>query len=78
MTSAEQTVYDIAKNLKLTGLAWVPDSDEEKMTMIEDSDSGITYFLREGEEISSFSVKDILNDSVVLRYDNSGEEIKLR
>ena len=76
---SELTVVDMAKNLKLAGLAWVPGvEDRDRFTMIEDTDAGVTYFLKKGGKISSFSVEDILDDSVILSYNKNGEEIKLR
>ncbi|MBF0216180.1 MAG: hypothetical protein HQL30_04200 [Candidatus Omnitrophica bacterium] len=66
---------DLAKNLKISGLAWVPGT-RDRFALIEDTKTGITYFLQKGDTISSLVVDDILDDKVILKH--MSEEIILR
>jgi len=63
------------KNLKLVGISWL-DSPETASALIENTDSGGTYFLKNGEKLNEVSVKQIFSESVVLEF--QGEELELR
>jgi len=69
-------INSLAENLKIAGLSWTPGQDD-RSAMIEDTKTGITYFLREGDSISYFEIHKILKNSVILRYQDQ-EEIELR
>lgn len=70
---------DLAKKLskyKLVGVAWL-DLPESVSIMVEDTTSGMTYFLREGEKLDDVTVKTIYTDRVVFGYENEEITIKL-
>jgi hypothetical protein len=73
--NAGPRLTDLVKNLKIAGLSLLPETGE-RFAMIEDTSTGITYFLKEGDTLLNFNVSGILPDSVVLKYGN--DEIKLR
>ena len=70
-------IATLANNLKLAGLSWFPDK-KQQFAMIEDTNTGITYFLSEGDSFLSFVVYKIQRSSVILRYRGGEEEIELR
>jgi len=61
---------------KLVGVAWL-DLPESASIMLEDSESGLTHFLREGEKIEDVTVKTIYVDRVVFSYENEEIVFKL-
>ena len=65
----------LTEKLKLVGVSWL-DSPETASVMIEDSESGITYFVRQGEKVKDLTVKNIYTDRVVLTFE--GEEITIK
>ena len=70
---------DLAKKLskyKLVGVAWL-DLPESASVMVEDSATGMTYFLREGEKLDDVTIKAIYTDCAVLSYENEEITIKL-
>jgi hypothetical protein len=69
-------VGNMAKNLKVTGLSWTP-GDDNRYAMIEDTRSGVTHYLEEGDPILIFNVHKILEDSVIVRHKDK-EEIEIR
>ena len=73
----EQTkkIATLAEKLKLVGVSWL-DSPETASVMIEDTESGITYFVRQGEKVKDLTVKNIYTDRVVLTFE--GEEITIK
>jgi len=69
----------VAKKLskyKLVGVAWL-DLPETASVMIEDSTTGATLFLREGEKLDDVTIKAIYTDRAVLSYENEEITIKL-
>lgn len=73
------TKPDLAKKLskyKLVGVAWL-DLPESVSVMIEDTATGMTYFLREGEKLDDVTIKTIYTDRAVLSYENEEITIKL-
>mgnify|MGYP001612315549 FL=1 len=67
-------VVERTKDLKLVGISWL-DSAESASALIENTQSGMTYFLRTGDKVNDVSIKQIFADSVIVSYE--GEEIKL-
>ncbi|HPS20036.1 MAG TPA: hypothetical protein PKY78_03480 [Candidatus Omnitrophota bacterium] len=67
----------LAQNLKIVGLSWFPEKSQ-RFAMIEDSNTGITYFLAEGDSLLSFVVYKIGKSSVTLRYRGGEQEVELR
>jgi len=63
------------EKLKLRGISWL-DSPETASVMIEDTETGITYFLRQGEQVKDVVIKEIFADQVILTYE--GEEMAIR
>ena len=55
-------MHEQTKDLKLVGISWL-DSAESASAMIENTQSGVTYFLKSGEQINSVTVKQIFADS---------------
>lgn len=74
-TSSEGLAIRMAK-YKLVGVAWL-DLPESASVMLEDSESGLTHFLREGEKIEDVTVKTIYVDRVVFSYENEEIVFKL-
>lgn len=63
------------ENLRLVGISWL-DTPESASAMVENTESGITYFLRSGERVNGLTVKTIYAQSVVLEM--GGEELELK
>ena len=68
-------IVTLAEKLKLVGVSWL-DRPETASVMIEDTESGITYFVRQGEKVKDLTVKNIYTDRVVLTFE--GEEITIK
>lgn len=66
----------MAKDLKLVGISWL-DSPASASAMIEDTQTGITYFLKPGETIKEMTIKTIYADRVILSYQGEEAIIKL-
>jgi len=78
-TEDGQVAPSVASKLskyKLVGVAWL-DMPETATAMIEDTATGTTYFLREGEKLDDVTVKTIYTDRAVLGYENEEITIKL-
>ena len=73
--SPTQKIAGLTEKLKLVGISWL-DSAETASVMIEDEESGITYFVHQGEKVKELTVKTIYTDQIVLSYE--GEEITIR
>ena len=71
-----QKIHDLASKLKLVGISWL-DSAETASIMMEDTESGITYFVGQGEKVKELTVKKIYTDRVVLTYEDQEVTIKL-
>lgn len=63
------------EKFRLVGISWL-DSAESASVMIEDTESGTTYFLKQGEKIKDVTVKAIFADQVILIYE--GEELAMK
>ncbi len=68
-------IATLAKSFKLVGISWL-DSPETASAMIEDTVSGITYFLKEGEKVNDVMIKTIYADRIIISYE--GEELTIR
>lgn len=64
------------KDLKVVGISWL-DTPESASVMVEDTVSGITYFLKAGEKIRDVTIDTIYADRVFLRYGDEQMELKL-
>lgn len=69
-------IASMAKNLKLVGVSWL-DSPDTASAMIEDTQSGNTYFLEVGDKVNNVTIKNIYADRVILTYDGEDAVIKL-
>lgn len=63
------------EKFRLVGISWL-DSAESASVMIEDKESGTTYFLKQGEKIKDVTVKTIFADQVILTYE--GEDLAMK
>ena len=54
----------LLSNLRLVGISW----DEEPVAMIENQETQQTNILKTGDALGSFTVKEILEDKVILKY----------
>ena len=61
----------LLSDLRLVGISW----GAEPTPMIEQTGAGRTHFLKVGEVVGPFSIKEILPDRVILRY--GAQEIEL-
>ncbi|MFA5059951.1 MAG: type II secretion system protein N [Candidatus Omnitrophota bacterium] len=75
-SSGSPQIATIAKNYKLVGISWL-DSPDSASALIEDTQSGNTFFLKKGEKISNITIKDIFADRVILTYQGEDVAIKL-
>lgn len=64
------------KSLKLVGISWL-DTPESASAMVENTESGITYFLKSGENVNGVNVQSIYADSIVLEFAGERMELKL-
>ena len=69
-----QHIVEKTKDLRLVGVSWLSTPDSAS-ALIENTNSGITYFLRAGDQINKVTVKEIFADSVILTFE--GEDLKL-
>lgn len=73
---AVQRVTERAKDLRLVGISW-EDTLESAEAMIENTVSGVTYFLKSGEKIQGVKVKHIYADGITIVYENQEMELRL-
>jgi len=64
------------KDLKLVGISWL-DSPESASALVENTISGVTYFLKQGEKVNDVTIKNIYAESVVVAYQGEEMEMKL-
>lgn len=76
MTEAEEGLSIRMSKFKLVGIAWL-DLPESASIMLEDSESGQTHFLKEGDKIEDVTVMTIYVDRVVFSYQNEEIVFKL-
>jgi hypothetical protein len=74
-TVERQRIVDKTKDLRLVGISW-PENAETATAMIEDKQTLITYFLKQGEEINGVRIQNIYADRVVLGF--QGETLILK
>lgn len=72
----EKQISAIIKGLKLVGISWF-ETPETAAVMIEDTVSGMTYFLQQGETIRNVTVKTIYADRVIFTYKGEETDMKL-
>lgn len=70
-----RSIRDRAQNLKLVGISWSEDS-ENRYVMMEDMNTDLTYYVREGEKFLDFRVKEVAREYVTIT--SNGEELDLR
>lgn len=73
-TMTVSNIEEKVKKIRLVGISWI--SDTEKFVMIEDKETNVTYFLKEGDKILDMKIKKIFEDKVIL--EEGGEEYTLR
>ena len=69
-------IFEKTEALRLVGISWF-DSAESASAMIENTSSGVTYFLRSGEKINGVTIEAIYADSIVLEFNGEKMEFKL-
>lgn len=65
-------LIDEIKHLRLVGISWSEDPD----AMIEDANTGRTFFVKRGDMVDKFKVEAIFKDKIILGY--GGEEVELK
>jgi type II secretory pathway component PulC len=70
--SGDQRLHKLAEDLTLVGISW---NQEQPLAMIEDKQEQKTYFLRQGESIGEFQIKQILKNKVILNFE--GQDLEL-
>ncbi|MBF0486093.1 MAG: hypothetical protein HQL16_06235 [Candidatus Omnitrophica bacterium] len=75
-TSAKANLEKKMKKYKLVGVAWL-DVPESASVMMEDTATGATQFLKEGQKLDDVTIKTIYTDRVVVGYENEEMVIKL-
>jgi hypothetical protein len=71
-----QRIVQKVETLRLVGISWL-DTPESASAMVENTSSGVTYFLRSGEQVNGVTVEAIYADSIVLEFDGERMELKL-
>lgn len=64
------------ENYKLVGISWL-DSPETASALVEDTVSGTTYFLMQGQTVNNVTVSRIFADRIVVTYESEEMELKL-
>jgi len=64
---ATSKIAEMSKNIRVAGISWAEDV-KERYAMIEDTSAKVTYFMQEGDRVSSFLIKNIYKDHVTLGY----------
>ncbi len=75
-TPGQVDVSQRLSKFKLVGVSWL-DLPETASVMIEDTQSHVTYFLKQGEQLEGVTVKTIYTDRAVFSYENEEITIKL-
>lgn len=70
-----KNITALVKDLRLVGISWL-DSPESASAMIEDTKTGNTYFLKQGDNVNELTIKNIFADRIVLSY--QGEELAIK
>ncbi len=70
-----QQVVDKTKDLRLVGISWL-DTADSASAMVENTGSGVTYFLRPGDRVNEVVVTSIYADSIVVEF--QGEQLEMR
>ena len=63
------------EKLKLVGISWL-DTPNSASAMVENAE-GMTYFLKEGENINQVTIKAIYADRVIFRFEDQEMEVRL-
>ncbi len=71
----KERVSEKTQNFKLVGISWL-DTPDSASAMIENTQSGVTYFLKSGESVNNVTVKRIFADSIILDF--QGEELEMK
>ncbi len=69
-------LIELTKTLKLTGISFHEGDPSRTFCMIEDIQKNITTFLRQGETLSAMTIKEIRQDSVLLKLGEEEMEIR--
>jgi len=69
-------VTEQTKDLKLVGISWL-DTPESASALVENTISGVTYFLRRGEKINDVLIEDIFAESIIVSFQGEEMEMKL-
>ena len=69
-------INERTKDLRLVGISWL-DTPESASAMIENTQSGVTYFLKSGEQINNVTVKQIFADSILISFGTEEMEMRL-
>jgi len=71
-----QRIAEKLQKLKLVGISWL-DSPDTASAMVEQVDTGMTYFLKQGESFDEVTVKTIYADRVIFGYQTEEMEVRL-
>ena len=69
-------IVEKTSEFKLVGISWL-DTPQSASALIENTTSGVTYFLRSGEKVNNVTVKEIYADAVILAYEDEEMEFRL-
>ncbi len=69
-------VSEQIKDFKLVGISWL-DSPESASALVENTISGVTYFLRQGERVNEVTIQEIYAESIIVSYQGEEMEMKL-
>jgi len=67
----KEDLTKLSASLKVVGISW----GKEPVAMIEDQAAKKTYFLKKGDSINQFQIKDVLKDRVIL--EREGQTLEL-
>jgi hypothetical protein len=74
--SGLERIVQQMKGWRLVGISWL-DTPESASAMMENSATGVTYFIKPGDKIQNITVKNIYSDSIIISFEGQEMEMKL-
>ncbi len=74
--TGQELISQKMEKLKIVGISWFDEPDSQSV-MVEQTDTSMTYFLKQGESFDGLTVKAIFTDRVIFSYQNEEMEMRL-
>jgi hypothetical protein len=75
LSSVERVIQQM-KDWRLVGISWL-DTPDSASAMMENTATGVTYFLKPVDKIQNVTVKNIYSDSIIISFQGQEMEMKL-